>query len=102
MRDVMLQKTPAVFGGNTLYATSAILASGVMVALKPLGIEPFATLAAIGVGMALTLVARKRQWKLPDSYSWSPKRTLDLVLPRPRWTKRRAAASAQTPPDAPR
>lgn len=51
---------------------------------------------------ALTLVARKRQWKLPDSYSWSPKRTLEFVLPRPRWTKRRAAASAQTPPDAPR
>ena len=96
MRDVVLRRTPSVFGGNTLYATSAILASAVMVVLQPLGIEPFATLAAICAGMLLTLVARKREWRLPDSYGWSPKRALGM-LPRPRWRRKRRRSSGAGP-----
>lgn len=88
LRDVVLRRVPAVFGGNTLYATSAMLASGVLVILRPLDIEPVTTLVAIFAGMVLTLVARWRQWRLPASYSWSPKRAL-AVLPRPHWRRRR-------------
>lgn len=100
MRDIVLRKTPSVFGGNTLYATSAIVASAVMVVLKPLGIEPFATFAAICAGMVLTLVARKRQWRLPDSYSWSPKRTI-AMLPRPHWPTKKQHKGPKPLPDGP-
>lgn len=84
LRDLMLRKTPAVFGGNTLYATSALLASAVMVLLAPLTDQSVATLAAIGVGMLITLLARRLQWRLPASYTWSPRRAF-AVLPRPHW-----------------
>jgi len=31
VRDVVLRRIPAIFGGNTLYATCALAASGVVV-----------------------------------------------------------------------
>ncbi len=40
MRDIILRRIPTIFGGNTLYATSALLASGVMVALYEMGTPP--------------------------------------------------------------
>lgn len=100
MRDVMLQKTPSVFGGNTLYATPAILASSVLAVLHPLGIEPLTTLIAILAGMLLTLIARWRQWRLPESYSWSTKRAL-AVLPRPRWRRLKQRHKSPKPDAAP-
>ncbi len=96
LRDLVLRKTPAVFGGNTLYATSAILASGVMVALSPVAAESVATLAAIAVGVLSTLLARRLQWRLPASYTWSPRRTF-AMLPRPRWRFRRKHRHAPKP-----
>ena len=88
LRDVVLRKTPSVFGGNTLYATSAILASIVLVVLQPLTVAPTATLTAIVTGMLVTLLARRLEWRLPSSYSWSPKRAV-AMLPRPRWRPKR-------------
>ncbi len=98
LRDISLRKVPPVFGGNTLYATSAILASAVMVLLWPLRIEPFATLAAIASGMLLTLIAGKRGWRLPEAYDWSPRRALTM-LPRPGWRRGRndSPTSASSP-----
>ena len=88
LRDVVLRKTPSVFGGNTLYATSAILAAIVLVVLQPLTVAPTATLTAIVTGMLVTLLARRLEWRLPSSYSWSPKRAV-AMLPRPRWRPKR-------------
>ena len=88
LRDVVLRKTPSVFGGNTLYATSAILASIVLVVLQPLTVAPTATLTAIVTGMLVTLLARRLEWRLPSPYSWSPKRAF-AMLPRPRWRSKR-------------
>ena len=34
IRDIALSRVPAIFGGNTLYATCALIASGVMVAMQ--------------------------------------------------------------------
>jgi uncharacterized membrane protein YeiH len=93
LRDVVLRRTPEVFGGNTLYATSATLASAVLVVLSPLPIGPAGTLAAIATGTLLTLLARKLEWRLPNSYSWSPRQAL-AVLPRPRWRRWRRAKDA--------
>ncbi|MCA0308545.1 MAG: TRIC cation channel family protein [Actinobacteria bacterium] len=94
LRDIVLRKTPAVFGGNTLYATSAILASLVLVLLQPLAGGAVATLAASVVGMLMTLLARRLDWRLPEPYAWSPKRAL-AMLPRPRWRLRGKPASGR-------
>ena len=99
LRDLVLRKTPAVFGGNTLYATSAILASAVLVVLQPLTSSPTATLAAIATGMLLTLIARRLEWRLPSSYSWSPKRAL-AMLPRPRWRPKKKRTHSRADGDA--
>ncbi len=101
LRDVVLRKTPEVFGGNTLYATSAIVAATVAVVLSPVTSQPVATLVAIATGMLLTLLARRRQWRLPESYDWSPSRAI-AMLPRPRWRlRRRAEGSSPASPDEP-
>jgi len=96
LRDVVLRRTPAVFGGNTLYATSAMIASAVMVTLSPLTTQPLAALAAIVAGMLITVLARRLQWRLPESYAWSPSRA--IKLPPPRWHLRKS--KADDPPTA--
>ncbi len=84
IRDVVLRRIPSVFGGNTLYATSAIVASGVMVLMQ--GNQALAMPAAILTGAAITLFATWRGWSLPEAYEWSPGAAL-RALPRPRWGK---------------
>lgn len=65
VRDVVLRRVPGIFGGNTLYATSALLASGVMVGLHGLGYPSVGLIAATVTGAGLCLLARWRGWKLP-------------------------------------
>ena len=65
IRDVALSRVPAIFGGNTLYATWALVGSAVMVGMdragRPLvGLVTATTVAAVGV-----LVSRWRGWMLP-------------------------------------
>jgi uncharacterized membrane protein YeiH len=80
-RDIVLRRVPQVLGGNTLYATCALLASAVMVAGDEAGYADQALLAAMVVGAALTLVARRRNWMLPLGTNWQPLRgTPDRVL----------------------
>ncbi len=74
VRDVVLRRIPAIFGGTTLYATSALVASGVMVVLYRLGHSSVGLVAATLTGAALTLVARWRGWELPEAYVWRPGR----------------------------
>ncbi|HEY5224041.1 MAG TPA: trimeric intracellular cation channel family protein [Microbacteriaceae bacterium] len=65
VRDVLLIKVPAVFGGNTLYATSAFLASIEMVVLTELGLPALGSVVAIVTGALLSLLARRFGWILP-------------------------------------
>jgi uncharacterized membrane protein YeiH len=74
VRDVVLRRIPAIFGGTTLYATSALVASGVMVVLYRLGHSSVGLVAATLTGAALTLLARWRGWQLPEAYVWRPGR----------------------------
>jgi uncharacterized membrane protein YeiH len=74
VRDVVLRRIPAIFGGTTLYATSALVASGVMVVLYRLGHSSVGLVAATLTGAALTLLARWRGWELPEAYVWRPGR----------------------------
>jgi uncharacterized membrane protein YeiH len=74
IRDVVLRRIPSIFGGTTLYATSALIASGVMVALSRAGHPTIGLVAATLTGAALTLIARWRNWQLPEAYVWRPGR----------------------------
>jgi uncharacterized membrane protein YeiH len=76
-RDIVLRRVPAIFGGTTLYATPAILASGVMVVLFDLGRPTLGLVVSTLVGAGLTLLARWRNWQLPEANPWRPS------LPRP-------------------
>jgi uncharacterized membrane protein YeiH len=76
IRDVVLRRVPTVLGGNTLYATCAVVASGVMVAVSRSGHPTIGLVAATFTGAALCLLARRRGWMLPQGDSWSPSRVV--------------------------
>jgi uncharacterized membrane protein YeiH len=76
VRDVLLLKVPTIFGGNTLYATSALLASIEMVVLSVLGYQAVGSAVAILSGALLSLLARRYGWILPTG--------LELRIPKPR------------------
>jgi len=69
-RDVVLRRIPTIFGGNTLYATAALVASGVMVSLNYLGQPSVGLVTATVIGAAIVLLARWRGWRLPEAYVW--------------------------------
>lgn len=72
VREILLRQVPSVFGGNTLYATPALFASGTLVLLSRLG-HPTAGLAlGTVIGAGLMLVARWRNWQLPEAYHLKP------------------------------
>lgn len=73
-RDVFLRRIPQIFGGNTLYATSAVLASAAMVALYTLGYPSLGLVLATVTGAGLTLLARWRGWHLPEAHARYPAR----------------------------
>lgn len=72
VRDIVLRRVPGVLGGNTLYATCAIVSSAVLVALSATGHPNAAIVASVAVGAGLCLLARWRGWILPDADAWSP------------------------------
>ena len=73
LRDVMIQagppfalETPAVFGGNKLYAIPALIAAGTQVLAVRMGMaDAHAMLASTAVGAGLCLLAYWRSWRLP-------------------------------------
>ncbi|MFD1507341.1 trimeric intracellular cation channel family protein [Georgenia yuyongxinii] len=66
IRDVAVGQVPAVFGGNTLYATPAVFACLVTIPLHSQGLDNLGMLAAIIVGAGVSILAHWRQWRLPD------------------------------------
>ncbi|MGH8960466.1 MAG: trimeric intracellular cation channel family protein [Jatrophihabitantaceae bacterium] len=79
VRDVVLRRVPGIFGGNTLYATCALAASGVMVGLERSGHPTAGLITATVVGAALCLLARWRGWQLPVGRGWRPSEASGLV-----------------------
>ena len=78
VRDIVLRRVPAVLGGNTLYATCAVAASGVLVVLSDHGRQTAGALAALVVGAGLCLLARWRGWILPSGDAWSAARVTPI------------------------
>lgn len=73
VRDLMLNRTPIVFGGNTLYATCASAAAAVVVLADTLTADRFhgaTTLLAAIVGGGLCLVSYRLGWRLPAAREW--------------------------------
>jgi uncharacterized membrane protein YeiH len=72
-RDIFMRRIPQIFAGGTLYTTSAVLASGVMVALYRVGDPAIGLACATVTGAGLTLLARWRGWGLPQAPEWQPR-----------------------------
>jgi uncharacterized membrane protein YeiH len=70
VRDIAVGSVPTIFGGNTLYATCAAIASGTMVLLQLRGYPQTGLLASTAVGAVLCLLARWRGWILSDRVAW--------------------------------
>ncbi|MER7409837.1 MULTISPECIES: trimeric intracellular cation channel family protein [Streptomyces] len=72
VRDIVIRRAPRIFGGNTLYATCALVAGGVMAGLERAGHPMAGSISATFVGATLVLLARHRGWQLPTSPGWRP------------------------------
>ena len=58
-------RVPAIFGGNTLYATGALIAAIEMAVLYHLGLRNVGMAVAIVSAAVICTVARRRGWRLP-------------------------------------
>lgn len=105
IRDIATGVIPAIFGGNTLYALPAILASTVMVGFHFAGMDAIGMIVATLVGSSIAIIASRRGWTLPSSSQMktvqlSP-RQLSLALKRAeragvrrerlRWSRKKCA-----------
>jgi uncharacterized membrane protein YeiH len=72
IRDLAVGQRPTIFGGNTLYASCALLASGVAIAGTMTGHTQVGAMVGTGVGAASCLLARWRGWMLPEAVEWGP------------------------------
>lgn len=70
VRDIAVGRIPAIFGGNTLYASGALVGSIEMVVLWELGRPNWGMAVAIVSAAALTVVARRQGWRLPGQGGW--------------------------------
>lgn len=75
IRDVVVGRVPAIFGGNTLYATGALVASAEMVVLYSLGMPNLGMGVAIVTAAVICIAARRRGWRLPAPGEWSVRLT---------------------------
>lgn len=76
LRDLLVRRTPLVFGGNTLYATCATAAAVTIVLIKPHIADNWAALATLAgtiVGGVLCLLSYHLGWRLPAGRDWTPK-----------------------------
>jgi len=72
IRDIAVGRLPAIFGGNTLYATSALLASALMALLSELGHPTWGMAGAIVLSAVVSVSARRFGWRLPGPANLSP------------------------------
>ncbi|GCA99933.1 trimeric intracellular cation channel family protein [Mycolicibacterium sp. NCC-Tsukiji] len=70
LRDLTTHRVPQIFGGNTLYATSALAASAVVAGFWNLGLAQTGVLVGTAVGAGLCLISRRRGWQLWGGLSW--------------------------------
>lgn len=99
VRDVLVGRTPVIFGGNPLYASVAIIGSAEMTVLSLLGHSQLGMATSIVSCAALGLLARSRGWVLPGAPGAADWASYRGRLPRG-WRRPRSRGSG-TDPDAP-
>lgn len=70
VRDICVGRVPAIFGGNTLYATGAFVGSIAMTVGWELSHPNWGMASAIVLAAGLTVIARRQGWKLPGQGGW--------------------------------
>ncbi|OCB38936.1 hypothetical protein A5676_14615 [Mycobacterium malmoense] len=74
-RDIVMRRVPGIFGGNTLYATCALAASGVLVCFNYRNHPTAGLLVGTLTGTVLCWLAQRRGWMLPAVGAWPPATT---------------------------
>ena len=82
LRDVLVGRTPAVFGGNTLYASLAVIGSIEALVLFRFGLGDVGMAASILTCAVLGLLARNLGWMLPEPIDFSLRHALKPLAPR--------------------
>ncbi|MEK8173150.1 TRIC cation channel family protein [Streptomyces sp. M19] len=72
VRDVLLRRVPAVFGGNGLYATVAAVVAATMVVCTYAGVPLTGVVLGVVCSLALRLLAVRFGWGLPNGLDWQP------------------------------
>ncbi|OXM74857.1 MULTISPECIES: trimeric intracellular cation channel family protein [Amycolatopsis] len=72
LRDIMLRRVPAVFGGNALYGTVAAAVAATMVICHYLGAPLVGVVAGVVGALSFRLAAVKFGWNLPNGLEWQP------------------------------
>ncbi|MBB5831532.1 trimeric intracellular cation channel family protein [Brachybacterium aquaticum] len=70
LRDVLVGRIPAIFGGGPLYATGSLLTAVLTWLVFALGLPAPTVLIAVAVGALLAGVAAWRRWSLPAHNEW--------------------------------
>lgn len=81
IRDLVVGRVPMVFGGNTLYATSALVATLEMAVLQQAGHPTVGMAVAILSTATISLLARRRDWRLVGAEEFT-ERISRIELPR--------------------
>jgi uncharacterized membrane protein YeiH len=82
VRDLLVQRTPAVLGGNGLYASVAIVVAGIQVLFTSLGHHPLVgTIVGLVVGTLLRVGAVRWGWSLPAGMPWEARDVIGKVTP---------------------
>ncbi|NKQ51871.1 trimeric intracellular cation channel family protein [Amycolatopsis sp. K13G38] len=72
LRDVLLRRVPAVFGGNALYATVAAAVAATMVVCTYLGAPLIGIVVGVVGALLFRVAAVKFGWNLPNGLNWQP------------------------------
>ncbi|HVV14481.1 trimeric intracellular cation channel family protein [Amycolatopsis sp.] len=72
LRDILLRRVPAVFGGNALYGTVAAAVATTMVICTYLGSPITGIVAGIVGALLFRVAAVKFGWNLPNGLEWQP------------------------------
>lgn len=70
IRDVLVGRIPAIFGGGPLYATGALVTAVLTWVVVALGLPSSLVLIAVAVGSLLAGMAAWRRWTLPGHSEW--------------------------------
>lgn len=84
IRDNLVGRVPAIFGGNPLYATLAVLGASELVICQELNRERLGMALSMATCLLLGLAARRWGWMLPGALALTPHVPRSLMRGMPR------------------